>query len=59
MAALLHRQRKAFRAELPVTAATREAASAARARGHGGQDMAALIRLLEDIAGVQVRSTGS
>lgn len=42
-------------AYLPVAAATREAASAARARGHGDQDMAALIRLLEDIAGVEVR----
>lgn len=44
-------------AYLPVAAATREAASAARARGHGDQDMAALIRLLEDIAGVEVRRT--
>ena len=29
--------------------------SAARARGLGDQDMAALIRLLEEIAGVEVR----
>lgn len=40
---------------LPSTAATREAASATRALGHGEEDMAALIRYLETVGGVEVR----
>ncbi|HKJ71786.1 MAG TPA: NAD(P)-dependent oxidoreductase [Gammaproteobacteria bacterium] len=40
---------------LPQTAATREAASAARGLGHGDEDMAALIRVIETLSGRQVR----
>lgn len=39
---------------LPQAAATREAVSGARARGYGDQDIAAVVRLLEDISGVTV-----
>ena len=41
---------------LPVTAAAREAFAAARTMGLGGEDMAAVIKVLENAAGVQVRS---
>ncbi|WP_269434439.1 NAD(P)-dependent oxidoreductase [Thiohalorhabdus denitrificans] len=41
---------------LPQTAATRETVSAARALGHGDEDMAALIRVLERLTGSEVRS---
>lgn len=40
---------------LPATAATHQAASAARALGHGEEDMAALIRHLEALTGREVR----
>ncbi|MFC7044373.1 NAD(P)-dependent oxidoreductase [Halobacteriaceae archaeon GCM10025711] len=40
---------------LPATAATREAVNGARALGHGDEDMAAVVRFLEETAGVQVR----
>lgn len=40
---------------LPVTAAAREAVNHARALGHGDEDMAAVIKALEEIAGVSVR----
>ncbi|HKI57331.1 MAG TPA: NAD(P)-dependent oxidoreductase [Trueperaceae bacterium] len=43
---------------LPALAAVREAASGAKARGYGGQDMAALIRFLEDVSGVTVSAGG-
>jgi 3-hydroxyisobutyrate dehydrogenase-like beta-hydroxyacid dehydrogenase len=43
------------RLPLPQTAATREAASTARALGHGDEDMAALIRVLEQVTGREVR----
>ncbi|WP_340098406.1 NAD(P)-dependent oxidoreductase [Salinibaculum salinum] len=36
---------------LPATAATREAASATRALGHGGEDMMALLKHLEAVTG--------
>jgi len=36
---------------LPATAATREAANATRALGHGDEDMAALLRYFEDVTG--------
>lgn len=39
---------------LPALAAVREATSAARVRGYGDQDMAALVRFLEDVSGVTV-----
>ncbi len=39
---------------LPQTAATREAVNGAKALGHGGEDMMAVIKLLESIAGTQV-----
>lgn len=39
---------------LPALAAVREAANGARARGYGDQDMAALVRFLEDVSGVSV-----
>jgi 3-hydroxyisobutyrate dehydrogenase/2-hydroxy-3-oxopropionate reductase len=41
---------------LPQTAATREAVNGAKALGHGGEDMMAVIKLLESIAGTQVGS---
>ena len=37
---------------LPVTAAAREAFSAASAQGHGGEDMAAVIKYYESVAGL-------
>ena len=40
---------------LPALAATREAASATRGLGHGEEDMAALVKHLETLAGVEVR----
>jgi 3-hydroxyisobutyrate dehydrogenase-like beta-hydroxyacid dehydrogenase len=40
---------------LPATAATREAASATRGLGYGGEDMAALIKHIETLAGTEVR----
>lgn len=40
---------------VPVTAATRQAASATRALGYGESDMAALVRHLEDVTGTEVR----
>ena len=40
---------------MPATAATREAATATEALGHDGEDMAALVRHLEEIAGVESR----
>jgi 3-hydroxyisobutyrate dehydrogenase-like beta-hydroxyacid dehydrogenase len=40
---------------LPQTAATREAANTARATGHGDEDMAALIRVLEQVTGREIR----
>jgi 3-hydroxyisobutyrate dehydrogenase-like beta-hydroxyacid dehydrogenase len=40
---------------LPVTAAAREAFSAAMARGLAGQDMCAVIRVLEEMTGLSVR----
>ncbi|SFS06038.1 3-hydroxyisobutyrate dehydrogenase/2-hydroxy-3-oxopropionate reductase [Halomicrobium zhouii] len=39
-----------------VTAAARELFSAARGRGHGDEDMAAVVRHLEETTGVEVRS---
>lgn len=39
---------------LPLTAATRECVNAANAKGHGEEDMAALIKLLEYVASTQV-----
>ena len=44
-----------LRAPLPMTAAAREAFSAARAMGFGDEDMAAVIRVLETATNVQVR----
>lgn len=41
---------------LPQAAATREAVSGVRALGHGEQDIAALVRLLESVSGITVRS---
>ncbi|MFA9459967.1 NAD(P)-dependent oxidoreductase [Thiohalorhabdus sp. Cl-TMA] len=43
------------RLPLPQTAATRESVNAARALGHGDEDMAALIRVLERLTGREVR----
>ena len=40
---------------LPQTSVTREMFSAARGAGYGDQDMAAVIKVLEKIAGVEVR----
>ncbi len=40
---------------LPALAAVREAVAGARARGYGDQDMAAVVRLLEEVSGVEVR----
>ena len=42
-------------AQLTQTAAAREAFSAARARGYGGEDMAAVIKPMEETAGVEAR----
>lgn len=42
-------------APLSQTAAARESFSAARARGHGGEDMAAVIKSMEETAGVEAR----
>ena len=42
-------------APLTQTAAAREAFSAARARGYGGEDMAAVIKPMEETAGVEAR----
>ncbi|MBX0285274.1 NAD(P)-dependent oxidoreductase [Halomicroarcula sp. F28] len=42
-------------APLSQTAAAREAFSAARARGYGGEDMAAVIKPMEETAGVEAR----
>jgi len=39
---------------LPQTAATREAVNGAQAMGHGDEDMAAIIKLLESVAGTTV-----
>ncbi len=43
------------RVPLALTGAVREAYSAARARGHGDEDMAAVIRVLEALTGLEVR----
>ena len=40
---------------MSVTAAARELFSAARGRGHGGEDMAAVVKHLEETTGVSVR----
>lgn len=44
-------------AEVPMaaTAATKEAASAARALGHGDEDIAAFVRGIEDVTGDEIR----
>ncbi len=42
---------------LPLTAAAREAFSAAMARGFGEQDLCAVIRVLEELTGQSVRNT--
>ncbi len=39
---------------LPQTAATREAVNGAKALGHGDDDMMAVIKLLEQVAGLQI-----
>ncbi|MEJ2288152.1 MAG: NAD(P)-dependent oxidoreductase [Deinococcales bacterium] len=39
---------------LPALAAVREAVAGARGRGYGDQDMAAVVRLLEDVNGIRV-----
>jgi 3-hydroxyisobutyrate dehydrogenase-like beta-hydroxyacid dehydrogenase len=39
---------------LPQTAAARESFSAASAMGHGGEDMTAVLKYLESVAGVTV-----
>lgn len=44
---------------LPQTAATREAVSGAQALGHGDEDMAAIIKLLESVADTTVGSDAS
>jgi len=44
------------RLPLPQTAAARESLNAARALGHGDEDMAAVIRVLERMTGTEVRS---
>lgn len=43
---------------LPATAATKEAANAARALGHGDEDIAAFVRGIEDVTGDEVRRGG-
>lgn len=43
---------------LPQTAATREAANGAKALGHGDEDMMAVIKLLESVAGTTVGEDG-
>ena len=40
---------------MPATAATTEAASQARALGHGEEDIAAFVRAIEDITGDEIR----
>lgn len=50
------REARNQRVYLPVAAAVREAVSGSHARGYGGEDMAALVRFLEDVSGVVVRS---
>lgn len=40
---------------MPATAAAREAVNGARAGGHGDEDMAAVVKFLEDATGVEVR----
>lgn len=42
---------------MPAAAAVKEVYGAAKAKGHGDQDYAAVITFLEEIAGVQVRDT--
>lgn len=42
-------------AYLPLTAGVRECVNAANAAGHGDEDMAALVKLLESVAGVEAR----
>lgn len=42
-------------AYLPLTAAVRECVNAANAGGHGDEDMAALVKLLETVAGVEAK----
>ena len=49
---------RALQVPLPTTAIVQELFSALRAKGRGGLDHAAVITLLEDLAGVEVR-TGS
>ena len=44
---------------LPQTAATREAESGAQALGHGDEDMAAIIKLLESVTDTTVGSDAS
>ena len=39
---------------LPALAAVREAVAGAHARGYGDQDMAALVRFIEDVSGIEV-----
>jgi 3-hydroxyisobutyrate dehydrogenase-like beta-hydroxyacid dehydrogenase len=39
---------------LPQTAATREAVNGAKALGHGDEDMMAVVKLLESVAGTTV-----
>ena len=41
---------------LPTLAAVREAFAGTHARGYGDQDMAAVVRLLEDVSGIEVRA---
>ncbi len=44
---------------LPLTALTRQMFAAAIARGHGEEDICATIKVLEEIVGVEVKSTAS
>lgn len=44
---------------LPALAAVREAVAGARGRGYGDQDMAAIVRLLEDINGIRIGDAAS
>jgi hypothetical protein len=43
---------------MPVAAAVKEIYGAAKARGKGELDYAAVITFLEEVAGVKVRATG-
>lgn len=44
---------------LPQTAATREAVNGAKALGHGDEDMAAILKLLEAVSGTTVGAAGA